>query len=182
MAPSAGSWNSGPSWLECGCEVGPSGRGGGCSAASTWQGMWEGVTGGAGRGAHLHGDRVGPPSRGKGGRAQRGEASCSGRTCVRVAAGRATATATVIAALICMPCPLSTAANECICREARGGAQGAVTEGTGGGWLPGPGSLSPARRPCHALPPAGLAASEASVCWEQGLTWLCGVQACGGWS
>lgn len=105
----------------------------------------------------------------------RGEASCSLGTCVQVAAGRAT----VIATLICVPCPLSTAANECICREARGGAQGAVTEGIGEGWLPGPGSLSPARQglcppgalpvPCHALPPAGVAASEASICWEQGL-------------
>lgn len=47
--------------------------------------------------------------------------------------------------LICVPCPLSTAANECICREAREGAQGAVTEGIGGGWLPGPGSLSPSQ-------------------------------------
>ena len=29
--------------------------------------------------------------------------------------------------------------------------------------------------PCHTLPPASLAACKASICWEQGLTWLCSV-------
>lgn len=32
---------------------------------------------------------------------------------------------------------------------------------------------------CHTLLPASLVASKASICREQGITWLCSVQECG---
>lgn len=152
--------------------------------SSRLTGTWEGVTRGAGLGAHWPGDWVGPPHSGKGGGA-RGQThpapsapACGGRW-----AGA------VIALLVCVPRRCQQRLTSAFVAK-HGRRPGSRDGRHRGEQRPGPGSLCQPggacalQGPClprHALPPAGLAASEASICQEQGLTWPCGLQACGDW-